>query len=247
MKTTRNGFTLVELLVVITIVGVLAALVAAGLSKAKMRGYQTASVNNLRQWGIALTASLSDYDNHLPSTGTTGDAVDIMDQDAWFNRLPGYMQEVPLSNPLAISLTPKYGQKSVWVNPAIPYDEFVRYSNPPVNRLFSYAMNGWLSTTAEPTMSKLRIESMTSTVFMGEQGDDKSELRPESLRAYIGPGDVVSSRENAAHFLFCDGRVELIKRETFDPRFVASGHSPIDTALLNPGFSYVPVVGAVAE
>ena len=125
MKTTRNGFTLVELLVVITIVGVLAALVAAGLSKAKMRGYQTASVNNLRQWGIALTASLSDYDNHLPSTGTTGDAVDIMDQDAWFNRLPGYMQEVPLSNPLAISLTPKYGQKSVWVNPAIPYDEFV--------------------------------------------------------------------------------------------------------------------------
>ena len=246
MKTTRNGFTLVELLVVITIVGVLGALVGAGLSKAKMRGYQTASVNNLRQWGIALTASLSDYDNRLPSTGMIGDAVDILDQDAWFNRLPNYISEVPLSNPLAMSLTPKYGQKSIWVNPAIPYDDFLRYSKPPT-RLFSYAMNGWLSTTAEPTMPKLRIESATSTVFMGEQGEDKSELRPETLRAYLGPGDVVNFKENAAHFLFCDGRVELIKRETFDPRFVASGHSPIDTALLNPGFSYVPAVGAVAD
>jgi prepilin-type processing-associated H-X9-DG protein len=108
-------------------------------------------------------------------------------------------------------------------------------------------MNGWLSTTSEPTMPRLRVESGTSTVLMGEQGDDKSELRPDSIRAYFGGGDPLKSKDNGAHFLFCDGRVEMKKREVFDPGVSTITPSAIDSATLNPSFSFVPHVGALQD
>ena len=51
------GFTLIELLVVIVIIAILAALVMPAFASVKRKGQQTASINNLRQWGAALAAS----------------------------------------------------------------------------------------------------------------------------------------------------------------------------------------------
>ena len=135
----------------------------------------------------------------------------------------------------------------MWLNPGIPVSEVEKASFPPEKWLFSYAMNGWLSTAAEPTMSRARIDSMSSTVFMGEQGTASSKIRTEFLRAEFGGPDVFNSKDNAAHFLFCDGRVELLKRDKFDPRFVTTHPLPTDEKSLSPGFSYVPFIGAVAE
>ena len=250
MKITKksSAFTLIELLVVITIIAILSAMVFTGMGRARIRGNQAASMNNLRQWGIAYAASLADFDNRLPTTGMVGEAVDFTDKDAWFNRLPRYIRETPLSDPQITERKPKKGQKSLWVNPATPHELVEKFMHPPTQWLFSYAMNGWLSTTAEPTLSRSRIESPASTVLMGEQGDDKSELRTETLRAYFGGSDdVLNDKENFAHFLFCDGRVELVRRDIFDIRFATGTNSPLDTITLSPGFSYVPFVGAVVD
>ncbi len=250
MKTSSQSFafTLIELLVVIVIIAILAAMTFTGLSKARTKGNQTASMNNLRQWGTALNASLTDFDNRLPSTGMSGDKVSFTDKDAWFNRLPAYINEVPLSDPLATSRAPKFGQKSVWINPATRAEEFKAFMNVPEQRLFSYAMNGWLSTAAEPTLPRIRIEAPGSTVFMSEQGEDKSEIRTETLRTYFGSnGNLLNDKEGYAHFLFCDGRIELVRRDTFDPRFAPKTNDPIDAEMISPGFSYVPFKGAVAD
>lgn len=242
-----RAFTLIELLVVIAIIAILAGMIFSGLTKARSRATQSASMNNLRQWGIAATASLADYDNRLPSTGMDGEFVDLTDKDAWFNRLPPYIKELPLADPLGIEQFPKAGKKSVWLNPGIPVTEVEKLSKPPTQWLFSYAMNGWLSTTAEPTIPRSRLASTSSTVFMAEQGTASAELRPETIRAHFGPGDVVESKENAAHFLFCDGRVELLTRDKFDPRFIKTSPLPTDSTNLNTGFTYVPFVGALNE
>jgi prepilin-type N-terminal cleavage/methylation domain-containing protein/prepilin-type processing-associated H-X9-DG protein len=249
MKTQRNsnGFTLIELLVVITIIAILASLVFTGMAKARATANQNSSMNNLRQWGVAFNGSLTDFDNRLPTTGMNGESVDLKDKDAWFNRLPGYIKEVPLMDPLADAATPKPGQKSVWINPAVPRADVERLMKLPNQWLFSYAMNGWLTTASEPTLASNRIESASSTVLMGEQGDDKPELRTESIRAYFGSDDVLKSKENFAHFLFCDGHVALVKRSTFDPRFAQGTDNPSSAETVSAGFSYVPFVGAVFE
>jgi prepilin-type N-terminal cleavage/methylation domain-containing protein len=53
LSPTREGFTLVEMLVVITIIGILASMVLAAVAKAKERSRETQCINNLRQIGTA--------------------------------------------------------------------------------------------------------------------------------------------------------------------------------------------------
>jgi prepilin-type N-terminal cleavage/methylation domain-containing protein/prepilin-type processing-associated H-X9-DG protein len=57
----RNGFTLTELLVVIVIIGILAALIFTGVSSAKRKAQQTQCANNVRQLGQAMELFITDY------------------------------------------------------------------------------------------------------------------------------------------------------------------------------------------
>jgi prepilin-type N-terminal cleavage/methylation domain-containing protein/prepilin-type processing-associated H-X9-DG protein len=255
----KNGFTLIELLVVIAIIAILTSLLFTALSGSRQKSNQANSLNNLKQWGAALNRSLGENNGEFPTTGRSGGAMKLDDSNAWFNRLPRYMDEKPLNHEDYLKTPPRPGDRSVWINPAVSKVEGNKFVAPPARFLFCYAMNPYLGRTnvneeeqtSEVVTERMnRVEFPMGTVFMSEKGDDLPDADPKYIKAYFGSGDPLSDPKNGAHFLFCDGHVELKKREEFDPAFVTASEespSPTDNVKLNRYFTYVPYAGATKE
>jgi prepilin-type N-terminal cleavage/methylation domain-containing protein/prepilin-type processing-associated H-X9-DG protein len=107
----RAGFTLVELLVTIAIIGVLIALILLAVSRVRIAAYRSASASNLRQWGSTMLLYQADNRGHLPVEGNYQgnipgtDAADfawwhqvdhVINAKAWYNVLPPYAGESAL-------------------------------------------------------------------------------------------------------------------------------------------------------
>ena len=66
MKLKKKGFTLVELLVVISIIALLLSILMPSLGKAKEQAKKVVCGTNLRQQGVTLAAYAPDYQNKYP-------------------------------------------------------------------------------------------------------------------------------------------------------------------------------------
>ncbi len=73
----RRGFTLLELLVVIAMIGFLAALLLPALNRARISAKTAACRNNLRQIGMGLTLYAGDY-HEYPLLEPFLDANDVV-------------------------------------------------------------------------------------------------------------------------------------------------------------------------
>jgi prepilin-type N-terminal cleavage/methylation domain-containing protein/prepilin-type processing-associated H-X9-DG protein len=88
LKSNSNAFTLVELLVVIAVVSILAALLFPVLSMAKANARSASCKNHLRQMGLALQMYLNEDGGKYPSERAAGQPGD--NNRWWFAKLQPY-------------------------------------------------------------------------------------------------------------------------------------------------------------
>ncbi len=236
-----TAFGLPEVLLILAVIVALALLAIPVFSGKRDRQLQVASVDNLRQWGMALNLSLPDVNNQLP---WKGDPIEKAPKDprfnyAWYVLLPPYISASAWDEMLE-EQRPRPGQRSIWVNPAVSKRDTPRISEP----LFFYAMNAYLGSGNE-LLRITRVENPSATVFMGETIGESASLRPDNVVSLFGDADVRRPRTDPrgqANFLFCDGRVAAVTRRVFAAQDEEGNY--IAENRLDDRFTFLPYEGA---
>jgi len=115
LPTQRRAFSLVEMLIVLGIIALLAAIALPVFNSVRRRGYQTTCASNLKQLGLAVNLYTQDFDDLFPRGG---DPVDL-NTDAWHTAANGiYEYQVGQLPPLTYTLRPYIKSLETWHCPA---------------------------------------------------------------------------------------------------------------------------------
>ncbi len=89
----KKGFTLVELLVVLAIISILAALLLPALRKAKEQAQATVCINNVHQLYVAMNLYTNDNDGYLPKENNDGwgGPTNPLAPDGWIREMAQYV------------------------------------------------------------------------------------------------------------------------------------------------------------
>lgn len=198
-----GGFSLVELLVAISIV---AALGMIGFSVGKnvmSRSHQSASAENLRQWGMALALHVTDHNDRLPRRGQGRQKLSVINRpEDWFNALPPYLGSPTYQELFDGKKLPKSGGKSIFLCPGSILRETVKHP-------LGYGMNMNLSPWNFPNPSLLsQIHDPSNVVFMAEAPGDYSSVYP-STAGY----SLIAPHHGMGNILYLDGHVAAYRAD----------------------------------
>ena len=231
------GLTLIEILVVLAIIGILAALLLPTLSMAKAKGRQAACANNLRQLALGFQMYAADHEGRLPENLPEG-----RPGDSW---VAGNMKVAgDATNQTLI----RQGQLFPYANHVATYHCPADFSESRgVPRVRSYSMNGWMGSRYMEANSR----SEGFRTFMRE--NELAAARPASLwvmldedQASIDDGWFLVTMDDSRPFAsfpatrhqngyglnFADGHVEAKKMR--DPNSLALGTRSVQITSKNP-------------
>ena len=216
-----TGFTLMEILVVVAIILVLAAIAFPVFATVQNRANKAIALNNMRQLGSAAGAYSSQNDGLLPAedskgTDTWATAAQPDNAKAWYNSLPVILGHKSVaqyaSNPQAF-----YSKENILFLPAAPYPETDKKLAAP---MFAIAINTKLQRkgeSGEKSAKLVQIANPARTVLFLEQGlkGEKPKAMPQQP-AYDGSpkGSAKSfvARYNGLGVItFVDGHAETVE------------------------------------
>lgn len=165
----RNGFSLIELLVVLAILAVLFALLLPAVQKVRGTAVRMQSISNVRQMLLAVQNFASNYNDQVPSlngqprTPNVGRSV--------HNAVLPYIEQGALYQKFNTELTPSGMHNfrvSVFISPADPSLNSEWWRNHPYAGPTSYAINAYAFLPGSTLAASYR-DGLSNTVGLGER------------------------------------------------------------------------------
>lgn len=235
-KSNEKGFTLIEILVVIAIIAILAAILFPVFSRARENARRASCQSNLKQLGLGVMMYVQDYDGRFPlyryldDPGATCSGAGCT-YEYWCQTIDPYIRN-----------------KQVWVCPS---ESYTSATNTPLksnmnstgliytgdgawtgNEYVDYTLNGYLiySNGASQGAAESQIASSASVFMMWDSSPNESVSTWSSrydnalngpqpagyddLREYVGtaPEHSIDRHLGGDNYLFIDGHVKWLPR-----------------------------------
>lgn len=209
-RRTRQAFTLVELLVVITILSLLMALLSPGLKAAREAAKRAKCIANLRQLGIALQNYAGDSNGSLPYSVVLGTS-------AWFQDLYPYLN-VAVPVPMDCITTPftcpshRNKQSNTWYRMRLSYGAIEAYR--PAGAV--HHRFGYYDGTPANSYLPMRLDEFTTPAEAAIIGETDNYYRCSPYALGLDPcAQLTFHHPPIMNFLYADGHVGGITREEF--------------------------------
>jgi len=187
-----SGFTLVELLVVITIIGLLAGLSLGALARVRASADQGACVGHLQQIGAASFSCAADNDGEFPQNDATWGTSYVL------SIIP-YLGGTNKSTKILVCPADKYGTVSNGV--------YAPYMG------VSYGQNGYMSGV------KLARNTYPSATALTMDFEEHWTVVESTVAGSQGPARIVALKKRHKEFVnvgYCDGHVARMPMTIFD-------------------------------
>jgi prepilin-type N-terminal cleavage/methylation domain-containing protein/prepilin-type processing-associated H-X9-DG protein len=215
----RRGFTLIEILIVVAIIGLLAAILFPVFARARESARRASCQSNLKQIMLAVHQYTQDYDEYVPPMYPKYDYAAATDGAA--SNDPAKIQGSSSEGATASILYPYLKSTQIFVCPSLPktkgYNNTTRYPHWSYGYSFYWLFQYTNSTISQRGPVKLsRIQNTAETIMW---------LETDATLAFTSPNqncDTCIARMEDRHLetlnaAFVDGHVKAMKKSVIAP------------------------------